>query len=152
MVVFSLILVYGVIIVNGWSDSPNSIATAVSSGAIKYKTGVVLCAFFNLAGVISGYFIDTSVAKFVFTLNTSTEFSHFIVCISLFTMIVFGTVLSIIGLPSSESHSMIASMVGASFYLSQDAKYIKNLGEVFIFTVFFLYISICSQLSCKKDF
>ena len=136
MIIVSLILVYGVILVNGWTDAPNSVATAISSGAIKYKNAIILCGIFNFIGVILGCLIDTSVAKFVFSIGDNSNYSTVIVCISLFTMITFGVLCSFFGLPSSESHAMISSMIGASFYLSKDVNSLKTMGKVFVFTVF----------------
>ena len=151
-VLASLILVYGVIFVNGWTDAPNSIATAVSSGAIKYKNATVLCGIFNLMGAFLGCLIDTSVAKYVFSLSDSTKYSSLIVSISLFCMIVFGTVFSFFGLPSSESHAMISCISGASFYLSNDVKNIKILVEVFVFTVFSCLIAFFISFFIRRFF
>lgn len=136
MLIVSLVLVYGVILVNGWTDAPNSVATAISSGAIKYKKAVILCGIFNFLGVFLGCLIDTSVAKFVFSVGVNSNYATTVVCISLFTMIAFGSISSILGLPSSESHAMISSMVGASFFLSKDVNFLKTMGKVFVFTVF----------------
>lgn len=152
MLFVSLILAYGVVFVNGWSDAPNSIATAVSSGAIKYKNATVLCGIFNLIGVLLGCLIDTSVAKYVFSLSENTKHSTLIVSISLFCMIVFGTVFSFLGLPSSESHAMISCILGSSFYLTKDLKNIKNLGEVFVFTVFSCLIALFFGCVTRKIF
>ena len=152
MVLLSLILVFGVIFVNGWTDAPNSIATAISSGAIEYKKATILCGIFNFLGVFLGSFIDTSVAKYVFSLTDLTNYSSLIVCVSLFCMIVYGTVLSFFGLPSSESHAMISCILGCSFYLSKDIKNIKNLGEVFIFTVFSCLIAFVLSYLVRKIF
>ena len=142
MLIISLLLVYGVILINGWTDAPNSVATAVSSGAIKYKKAVVTCGIFNLLGVILGCFIDTSVAKFVFSVGGNSSYATAIVCVSLFTMIAFGVLCSFFGLPSSESHAMMSSMAGASFCISKDAISLKILGKVFVFTVFSCVLSL----------
>lgn len=152
MVLVSLILIFGVAFINGWSDAPNSIATAVSSGAIAYKKATVLCGVFNLLGAFLGCFIDTSVAKYVFSLSEDTKHSSLIVCISLFCMIVFGTVLSFFGLPSSESHAMISCILGASFYLTNDLKNIKSLGEVLVFTVFSCLIAFIVSYLLRRLF
>ena len=44
------LLVLAVIFVNGWTDAPNAIATAVGSGALSFRRGVVMAAACNFAG------------------------------------------------------------------------------------------------------
>ena len=44
------LLVLAVIFVNGWTDAPNAIATAVGSGALTFRRGVWLAAACNFAG------------------------------------------------------------------------------------------------------
>ena len=152
MIIVSLIRVFGVILVNGWTDAPNSVATAISSGAIKYKTAIILCGIFNFFGVLLGCLIDTSVAKFIFSISGNSNYATVIVCISLFTMIVFGVACSFFGLPSSESHAMISSMVGASFYLSKDINSLKTMGKVFVFTVFSCVLSLTLSFIVRMIF
>ena len=45
------LLVLCVILVNGWTDAPNAIATAVGSGALSFRPAVALAAVCNFAGV-----------------------------------------------------------------------------------------------------
>ena len=44
------LLVLAVIFVNGWTDAPNAIATAVGSGAMSFRRGVFMAAACNFAG------------------------------------------------------------------------------------------------------
>ena len=44
------LLVLAVIFVNGWTDAPNAIATAVGSGAMSFRRGVLLAAVCNFVG------------------------------------------------------------------------------------------------------
>ena len=46
-----MLLTLAVIFVNGWTDAPNAIATAVASGAISFRRAVAMAALCNLAGV-----------------------------------------------------------------------------------------------------
>ncbi len=131
-----LILAYGVLFVNGWTDAPNSIATAVSTGAISFKRASVLCASFNLLGVIIAYFVSTSIAEFVFSLGDFDSYVTMGISIVFLTMILFGVISWYFGLPSSESHAMISGLVGVSFAISGDLTGIKKVGAVFVFMVF----------------
>ncbi len=152
----SLVLFYGVILVNGFTDAPNSTATAVLSGAISFKAGSILCGIFNLAGVIFGCFINPSVAKYVFSLGNFSQYGETVASLAFFVMISFSTVTYFLGIPSSESHAMLCAVCGASFALSKSAESIKNVGQVFVFMVFSCVLSlICGyliRLILRKNF
>ena len=47
----TVVLTLGVILVNGWTDAPNAIATCVSTRAIGPKAAILMAAFFNFLGV-----------------------------------------------------------------------------------------------------
>ena len=51
MLLISTILTLGVILVNGWTDAPNAIATCVSTRAIGVRKAIVMAAIFNFFGV-----------------------------------------------------------------------------------------------------
>ena len=40
----TVVLVLGVILVNGWTDAPNAIATVVSTGSMKPKSAIMMAA------------------------------------------------------------------------------------------------------------
>jgi PiT family inorganic phosphate transporter len=43
--------VTAVIMINGWTDAPNAIATCVSTRAISPKKAIIMAVFFNFLGV-----------------------------------------------------------------------------------------------------
>ena len=47
----AVMLTLGVILVNGWTDAPNAIATAVSSGSLSFRRSVLMAAGCNFLGV-----------------------------------------------------------------------------------------------------
>ncbi len=149
---FPLILAFGVLIINGWTDAPNSIATAVSSGAISLKKASVLCSFFNFLGVVVACIINTSVAEFVFSLGAFDGYTSMGICSVLATMIIFGVLCWIFGLPSSESHAMIAGMVGAAYAALGDTRGLKNVGYVFVFMVFSCALAFALSYFSRKIF
>ena len=51
------LLILGVILVNGWTDAPNAIATAVSTRALAVRPAIVLAAVMNFLGVFVVYLI-----------------------------------------------------------------------------------------------
>ena len=56
-----------VVLVNGFTDAPNSVATVVCTGALNVKRALYVCAAFNFIGVLLAYFLGGKIAKFVFS-------------------------------------------------------------------------------------
>ena len=55
-------LTAGVILVNGWTDAPNAIATCVSTRTISPRNAVLMAAVFNFLGVLFMTLINATVA------------------------------------------------------------------------------------------
>ena len=47
MLLVSTLLTLGVVLVNGWTDAPNAIATCVSTRAIGVRKAILMAAVFN---------------------------------------------------------------------------------------------------------
>lgn len=111
---FGLIVVLLLILtsefVNGWTDSPNAIATVVSTRVIKPKWAVVLATVFNILGA----FLGTEVAKTIGTGIVKPEaISLVTVGAAMVGIIAWSTVAWYFGLPTSESHALVAGLAGA---------------------------------------
>ena len=109
--IFVLLLILGAEFVNGWTDAPNAIATVVSTRALPPFLAVVMASIFNLAGVL---LTGTAVAKTIGTgivdpnvINLTTVASAMI------GIIVWSSVAAYWGLPTSESHALVAGLAGA---------------------------------------
>ncbi len=112
-------LLLGVIFVNGWTDAPNSICSAVSTKALKLSSACILACIFNFLGVIISYLLGAQVAKNVFSLvsfNSAVE-SQIGICATFLSVIAFGVGAWLFAMPSSESHAMISSLFGACIAL-----------------------------------
>ncbi len=106
-----LLLILGAEFVNGWTDAPNAIATVVSTRALPPFLAVVMASIFNLLGVL---LTGTAVAKTIGTgivdpnvINLTTVASAMI------GIIVWSSVAAYWGLPTSESHALVAGLAGA---------------------------------------
>ena len=130
----ALLLIFAVALVNGYTDAPSSVATALYTGAVRSRYAFLLCAVFNFFGVIIAYSLCPGISDFTFSLTKDTAGVG--VCICLGCVALFGVVTSLLGLPSSESHALISSACGVAFATNFDAKALKTLGYVFVFTVF----------------
>lgn len=151
-VLFPLFLAYGVLLVNGWTDAPNSIATAVASKAISFRKASILCGLFNLFGVILACFINTSVAEFVFTLGDLGGYAGVGISVVLLTMILYGWISYLFGLPSSESHAMITAIIGATYAITGRLIGIKKAGDVFVFMIFSCILAFISSYLARLVF
>jgi PiT family inorganic phosphate transporter len=49
----AILLTWGVTFVNGWTDGPNSIATCVTTRAMRPKPAVIMCAILNGLGTLA---------------------------------------------------------------------------------------------------
>lgn len=111
------VFVLGVIFVNGWTDAPNAIATCVSTRAIKPKKAVMMAAFFNFLGVFVMTMINKSVAVTVcrmvdFGSNANEAIKG--LCAALIAIIAWSVLAWAFGIPTSESHALIAGLSGAA--------------------------------------
>ena len=66
----------GVIIVNGATDAPNAIATAVSTRAMKPRHAIIMAAVFNFLGLLLVSLVSTAVAHTIFSMVDFGGNSH----------------------------------------------------------------------------
>ena len=115
------LLTIGVIFVNGWTDAPNAIATCISTRCMGVRPAILMSAVFNFLGVFIMTNINSSVA---FTISNMVDFgadSHsalIALCAALFSIVVYSTGASWLGIPTSESHSLIAGLTGAAIAIN----------------------------------
>lgn len=123
--VITTILTLAVIMVNGWTDAPNAIATAVSTRSLKPKTAIVVAAIFNFLGVLVMTMVNSSVAQTIFNMVDFGGDSHLALvalCAALFAIVLWATVAWWFGIPTSESHALIAGISGAAIALQRGIK------------------------------
>ena len=119
LLLFSLLLL-AVILVNGWTDAPNAIATAVASGAISFRRAVAMAALCNLAGVFCAALWCPAVAM---TVSGAADFGRdphvacAALCAALCAVALWATAAWWFGIPTSESHALLAALAGAALAL-----------------------------------
>lgn len=116
MLLVSTILTLAVILVNGWTDAPNAIATCVSTRAIGVRKAIVMATIFNLLGVFIMTMIAPNVAQTVtkmVTFGTGKD-SLIALCAAMLAIVVWATAAWYFGIPTSESHALIAGLSGAA--------------------------------------
>ncbi|MEN6530332.1 MAG: inorganic phosphate transporter [Anaerolineaceae bacterium] len=113
----TVILTIGVILVNGWTDAPNAIATCISTRAIKPKNAILMAAVFNFLGVFVMTLINKSVAMTISNMvdfGTDTRASSIALSGALASIVIWATAAWYFGIPTSESHALIAGLTGAA--------------------------------------
>lgn len=114
------LLTMGVILVNGWTDAPNAIATCVSTRAIGPRAAIIMAAVFNFFGVLVMTIINATVAQTVYNMVDFGGDPHdalIALCAALFAIVVWATAAWYFGIPTSESHALIAGISGAAIAL-----------------------------------
>jgi inorganic phosphate transporter, PiT family len=118
--IFTTLLTLGVILVNGWTDAPNAIATCVSTRAMKLNTAIFMAAVFNLLGVIAMTLLNQKVAETIYNMvdfHGNVNNALVALCAALVAIVLWATAAWIFGIPTSESHALIAGLSGAAIAL-----------------------------------
>ena len=111
------LLTLGVIFVNGWTDAPNAIATCVTTRCLRIRPAVIMAAVLNFFGVFIMTQLNASVASTISNMvdfGGDTNAALIALCAALFSIVVYSVGASLLGIPTSESHSLIAGLSGAA--------------------------------------
>ena len=110
----------GVIVVNGATDAPNAIATVVSTRAMKPKHAIVMAAICNFLGLLVISLFTAAVAHTIFNMvdfGGDARQSLIALMAAMVAIIVWGVAAWWFGIPTSQSHSLIAGLTGAAIAL-----------------------------------
>ena len=109
-----------VIFVNGWTDAPNAIATCVSTRSMDVDAAIVMAAVCNFVGVLVMTMINSTVAMTITNMvNFGGQSSQALIalCAALFAIVFWAVLAWYFGIPTSESHALIAGLSGAAIAL-----------------------------------
>lgn len=115
-----VVLTLAVILVNGWTDAPNAIATCVSTKAMSPKAAILMAAVFNFLGVLVMTFVNSTVAETIYNMVDFSGDSHqslTALCAAMFAIVLWAVAAWWFGIPTSESHALIAGLSGAAIAL-----------------------------------
>lgn len=144
MLFVSALLTLGVILVNGWTDAPNAIATCVSTRAIEVRKAIIMAAIFNFLGVLVMTAVNASVAMTIYNMvdfGGDARMSLIALCAAMAAIVIWATAAWYFGIPTSESHALIAGISGAavaiqnSFSGINGAEWVKVLYGIFLSTL-----------------
>lgn len=117
VLLITVLFTLGVIFVNGWTDAPNAIATCVTTRCMKVRSAIIMSAIFNFLGVFVMTQINSSVASTISNMvdfGDSTNDALIALCAALLSIVIYSVTASYFGIPTSESHSLIAGLSGAA--------------------------------------
>ena len=120
LLALAVLLTLGVILVNGWTDAPNAIATCVVTRCMSARGAIMMAAVFNFLGVYLMSMFNATVAETITKMVDFGDNSHeAIVALSgaLFAIVVWATLAWKFGIPTSESHALIAGLTGGAIAL-----------------------------------
>lgn len=115
-----VLLTLGATIVNGATDAPNAIATVVGTKAMGPNSSIVMAAICNFIGLFCITMISSAVAKTIFGMVDFGGDNHaalVALAAAMVAIIVWGVAAWYFGLPTSQSHSLIAGITGAAIAL-----------------------------------
>lgn len=120
LLLLATVLTFGVILVNGWTDAPNAIATCVSTRCMSERAAVLMAAVFNLLGVFVMSLGEAAVVNTITKIvDFGTNYESAIVALSaaMFAIVLWATAAWVFGIPTSESHALIAGLTGSAIAL-----------------------------------
>lgn len=99
--------------INGFHDTANAIATAVSTKALKPRHAIILAAVMNFVGAMTFTGVAKTISKDIvdpFTLENGS----LVILAALISAIAWNLITWYYGIPSSSSHAIIGSIAGAA--------------------------------------
>ena len=105
-----LLLVLAAEFVNGWTDAPNAIATVISTRVLSPYQALIMATVLNVVGTMSGTAVAATIGKGIVkpeVINLTT------VGAAMVGIIFWSTLAWYYGLPTSESHALVAGLTGA---------------------------------------
>ena len=105
-----VLLILAAEFVNGWTDAPNAIATVVGTRALSPRGALAMASVFNLLGVLSGTAVAATIGKDIIDPSAVTLTT---VGGAMVGIVVWSSVAARWGIPTSESHALVAGLAGA---------------------------------------
>ncbi len=138
------VLISGVILVNGWTDAPNAIATCVSTRCLSPKKSIIMAAIFNFLGVFTMTLINSTVAQTIYNIvdfGNDTTAALTALSAALVAIVTWAVLAWLFGIPTSESHALIAGLSGSAIAIQggiagiNGAEWVKVLYGIVISTI-----------------
>ncbi|MEG1478120.1 MAG: inorganic phosphate transporter [Clostridiales bacterium] len=107
--------------INGFHDTANAIATSVYTRALTAKQAILLAATMNFVGAL----VSEKVAMTITHGLISVEVEQYVILAALLGAILWNLITWYLGIPSSSSHALIGSLLGATIVHTMSLQYVK---------------------------
>lgn len=143
--VTTVLLTLAVVFVNGLTDAPNAISTVVVTRCMKLRSALIMSAFFNFCGVTLMSKINDSVTVTISNIvdfGSDTRKASFALAAALFSIVLWAVLAWYFGIPTSESHALIAGLTGSAVAINggfdaiNSAEWIKTVKGLFVSCLF----------------
>lgn len=105
VITFALIFEF----INGFHDTANAIATSVYTRALSARRAILLAAVMNLIGAMASEKVAATISKGL----VDVELEQYVILAALIGAIIWNLFTWWKGIPSSSSHALIGSLIGA---------------------------------------
>lgn len=110
--------------INGFHDTANAIATSVYTRALTPKRAIALAAVMNLIGAM----VSEKVALTITSGLVDIVLPQFVILATLIGAIIWNLITWWKGIPSSSSHALIGSMIGATMMYTMHVEHVMWSG------------------------
>lgn len=118
MIIQTLAVIITVLLIftNGLTDAPNAIATIIGSKVMSFRKASMISAIFNFIGIAAMSFVNISVADCISNMvDVHGGLNGILVLITaMLSVIVFALVAMRFGIPTSETHGLVAGLTGSA--------------------------------------
>ena len=112
LLLVTIFLIIAAEFVNGWTDAPNAIATVVATRVMSPRIAVVWATVLNFCGTLVGVEVAKTIGKGIIVPESVTLIA---IAAAMLSIVLWSSFAARLGLPTSESHALIAGLTGAGF-------------------------------------
>ena len=122
--------------INGFHDAANVVATPIATRSLTPYQALGLAAIFNFLGAFIGTSVAATISKGLVDANAV---SHLVLISALLAAISWNLITWVFGIPSSSSHALIGSLVGAVIAVSSTND--VNIGTLVVKVIIPMFLS-----------
>lgn len=126
-------MVMSVAFINGWTDAPNSVAACVSTGVLPIKKALFISAISDFVGSITVGMLNGKVSERILDLSSyGNDRNLYLISVfsAMLSVFIFAYISRCFGLPTSESHALLAGILGSSVRINDGFKNINMNGWI----------------------
>lgn len=113
--------------INGFHDTANTVATTISTRVLTPKIAILMSAVFNFIGAFANQKVAGTIAKDIVD-NTMIDLK--VIIAALVSAIIWNLVTWYLAIPSSSSHALFGSIIGASIAFTSGLGVLKWTGII----------------------